>query len=307
MLEIKKVNIAVISYNSQETILETLNSILIQSYGTNNIELIISDDGSTDKTVSLVNKWVEENKYKFFNVKLFLNEKNNGVSKNCNIAWRACEQDWVKSIAADDVLLPGCISSFMNFVTNNPEAKVVFSYMEWFGNKVQVTPKNYQLDFFSYDSLKQNEYLKYFSFNIAPTSFINVSALKEVGFADEKYKLFEDLPLWLNFTSKGIRLYFNNEVTVRYRIGESISKKFDKFINKEFINNCITLNEDCKKAFFPSYQWFLKKEELFLLRYQLFLAGVFNNKKNPSNFFYIMGWILVPITILSRIKLMISK
>jgi len=52
----EKVSVAVITYNSAETVLETLDSIATQTYGTENIELIISDDASTDKTVHVIDE-----------------------------------------------------------------------------------------------------------------------------------------------------------------------------------------------------------------------------------------------------------
>ena len=45
------VSVTVISYNSSATIIDTLESIVSQSVGANNIELIVSDDCSSDDTL----------------------------------------------------------------------------------------------------------------------------------------------------------------------------------------------------------------------------------------------------------------
>jgi len=302
-----KVSIAVISYNSNSTIVETLNSILNQDYGAHNIELVISDDGSNDKTVTTVKSWLKTNASSFFKVKTFFNNKNQGVPHNCNIAWKACEQLWIKSIAADDILLSHCISSFISFVSENSDAKVIFSYMKWFGEIEDITPKIYQLDFFSQCASEQHEHLKYFSFNIAPTSFIHNETLKSIEYADERYTLFEDLPLWLKFTSNNIKLYFNNEITVRYRIGDSISKTSDRFINVNFVKNCIQLNKDYKLEKFPSIKWFLKNEELFLYHSQILLVKLFKNKRNPNFYIYRLLWFFVPFTVFSKLKIKLKR
>ncbi|MBR5577209.1 MAG: glycosyltransferase [Bacteroidaceae bacterium] len=52
------VSIVVITYNSSKYVLETLESVKAQDYP--NIELIVSDDRSTDNTFELVNQWIEE-------------------------------------------------------------------------------------------------------------------------------------------------------------------------------------------------------------------------------------------------------
>ena len=74
------VSVPVITYNSSKFVLETLESIKAQTY--QNIELIISDDCSTDNTVELCQKWVEENKERFVRTQIITSDLNTGVSAN---------------------------------------------------------------------------------------------------------------------------------------------------------------------------------------------------------------------------------
>lgn len=67
------VSVSIITYNSSSTILETLDSIYSQSY--QNIELIVSDDCSTDNTVEICKKWIDEHKDRFVRVELLTVEK----------------------------------------------------------------------------------------------------------------------------------------------------------------------------------------------------------------------------------------
>ena len=57
------VSIIVITYNSSKYVLETLESAKAQTY--ENIELIISDDGSTDDTIKICKNWLEKNQDRF--------------------------------------------------------------------------------------------------------------------------------------------------------------------------------------------------------------------------------------------------
>ncbi len=52
------VSIIVCTYNSSKYVLETLESAKEQTY--QNVELIVSDDCSTDNTVELCRKWIAE-------------------------------------------------------------------------------------------------------------------------------------------------------------------------------------------------------------------------------------------------------
>ncbi|EPL0743472.1 MULTISPECIES: glycosyltransferase family 2 protein [Morganellaceae] len=70
--------VAVITYQSSSTILETLDSIVNQTYSPKNIELIISDDGSKDNTVQVIQSWLKKYKNLFYDVKVFANTQSGG-------------------------------------------------------------------------------------------------------------------------------------------------------------------------------------------------------------------------------------
>ena len=71
------VSVPVITYNSSKTVLETLDSIYNQTY--QNLELIVSDDCSTDNTVGICREWIEAHKKRFVRTELLTVEKNTGV------------------------------------------------------------------------------------------------------------------------------------------------------------------------------------------------------------------------------------
>ena len=115
------VSVPVITYNSAKTVIETLDSIKAQTY--QNLELIVSDDCSTDNTVEVCQKWIEENKSRFVRTEVVTVEKNTGVAGNLNRAEAACRGEWIKPIAGDDVLLPNCIQDCIDYVAEHPETK----------------------------------------------------------------------------------------------------------------------------------------------------------------------------------------
>lgn len=243
MGQASSVSVAVISYNAATTIEETLDSILRQDCGSENIELIISDDGSTDKTATIAEDWLTRHGDAFRHVELILSTTNYGVSRNCNTAWEACGGEWIKTIAADDVLLPNCLSANLEFVKRHPDCNVVFSKMRWFGSIDRVTPEPSQLSFFGLSAQQQYKALRFGSFNFAPTSFIRTPALKAVEYADERFRNIEDLPLWLKLTKAGYRLCFNDCVTVNYRVSDSTSKSSSRFVNVPFLLDLIQIHK----------------------------------------------------------------
>ena len=91
------VSIKVATYNSRKFVIETLESSKAQTYP--NIELIISDDCSSDDTVALCQGWLAKNKGKFVNTQIITVPENTGIPANCNRCINASRQDWIKFIA----------------------------------------------------------------------------------------------------------------------------------------------------------------------------------------------------------------
>jgi len=279
------VTVAVITYNSAKTVAETLDSIVAQSYGSQNIELIISDDGSTDNTATVINGWLRQYRHQFYSVKFFDNKTNGGVSKNCNIAWKAASAEWLKTIAGDDLLHSNCIEDNVTHVQKNPHVDILFSSMIHFqcddiNNALTTTPDIKNLSFFKLQASEQFSFLVKNSFNIAPTSFMKKSVLSSVGFCCEEYRYLEDLPLWLKLTRTGHKLYFMNKETVHYRISNSLSNSVSRLVNIDFIKQVHLVH---KKEIWPhlpkSQMWRIYDKQVeyisWLIPYKLF-----KNKRN---------------------------
>ena len=159
-MKLPLVSIAVVTYNSSKTVLETLDSIKEQTYP--NIELIISDDCSKDNTVELCRGWVEKNKGRFVRVEILTVETNTGVSANFNRADAASRGEWGKPIAGDDLLLPNAIQEYVNYIIVHPDVVYVFANGKCFGSNEEYTRRiaqEFTMDFFKWDKQKQLEYL----------------------------------------------------------------------------------------------------------------------------------------------------
>lgn len=63
IMEKPLVSVCIITYNSGKTIVDTLNSIFLQSYEP--LELIVSDDCSLDDTVTICKNWLLTNRKRF--------------------------------------------------------------------------------------------------------------------------------------------------------------------------------------------------------------------------------------------------
>ena len=296
MRQPKIVSVAVISYNAARTIEETLDSVLNQDHGAHNIELIISDDASTDDTVRVTDGWIATNGERFHRVELIANKINGGVSRNCNIAWRAAASEWIKIIAADDILLKHCLSENLLFVEQHPDCSVVVSKMRWFGSIDRVTPEPSQVALFELPALRQYQALRFGSFNFAPTSFIRKQALESIGYADERFRNIEDLPLWLRLTRHGYRIWFNDCVTVHYRVSDSISKSSSRFVNLPFLVDLIEIHKQQEPLPTDGFVYrYLRWERSVGLYSTLFISKLCRNRRSAfSRFLEVLALLLRP-------------
>lgn len=288
------ISVVVISYNSEKTIIETLDSILEQTYGPENIELIISDDSSSDNTCLLIGNWLSQFKTELYSCKLLISKKNKGVTLNINKAWQAIHSStWIKTIAADDILEKNCIGILFSYVSMNHDCEILFSDTYGFKNNTATTfnLKEYPADFYNLDASEQYKSLLLNNRIAASTSFINIKLLKYINFADERFPMIEDLPLWLKITKQGVKLHGINNKTVYYRFSDSLSYNLEKITNVEYMQSKIEMHKtliwpelDLKYVF---YKWNKKVEFLTLT----IGVKVFNNK--PSKFFYFTTKILM--------------
>lgn len=220
------VSVIIITYNSSKYVLETLESVKKQTY--KNIELIVSDDCSTDNTVEICEAWIKENQSFFKRAKIIAVEKNTGIPSNCNRGVNSAKGEWVKLIAGDDILLNECVEINLKYVLSN-DSPLFYSKMNVFdGNKIlEKNTNNYNNISKKFGLKNKNEkkrsYLRYPIMLNIPTFFIKRELIVELKGYDERFKLLEDQPFLYKLFLNNYDVFFIEETTVLYRFhNESI-------------------------------------------------------------------------------------
>lgn len=93
-----KISVAIITYNQQDTIAQTLDSVLCQR-GDFDLELVIGEDASTDGTLSICQDYAHRYPEQII---LLSGEQNMGIMGNSTRTLRACTGDYVNMLAGDD-------------------------------------------------------------------------------------------------------------------------------------------------------------------------------------------------------------
>ena len=212
------ITIVVSTYNSSKFVLETLESAKAQTY--QNIELIVSDDCSTDNTVEVCRRWIDENKDSFARTELITVEKNTGVSANCNRGRRAAKGEWIKGIGGDDILMEDCIRWNYEHVSKNSEIKILQSNNLIIDEASNIIGKTNSIHYFYSDKISAKEQHRILLFTYrgnTPTLFVK-RAFFDNGFVyDEAIRNMEDYQMYLRLTASGEKIHFFDKHTVKYR------------------------------------------------------------------------------------------
>ena len=236
------VSIYSLTYKSSKTILETLESIYNLTYP--NIELVISDDASPDDTVELCRKWVETHKDRFVRSTILTVSKNTGVAENQRRAIKACKAEWIKGVAGDDALYPNCVETFMNFVSEHPDARMVVGktgrfdtfldddhFIEEHGSRA--------MPIYKVSTAKQQyDILLSWACIDAPAVFYHKSVFEIPELQNCGYMGLEDYPFFLRYTKLGNRIYFCDELVCKYRKSSTslqLTGNYGNLITKSYL------------------------------------------------------------------------
>jgi len=211
-----KVSIVTVCYNSENTILETLNSVLNQNY--KNIEHIIVDGNSEDKTKYFLKKYPHKNKKIYY-------QKKRGIYSAINYGIQKAKGDLVHILHSDDIYQSNTtISDVVNIAKSRKEL-VFLSDVVFFNNsKFQKISR-----FYSAEKFKVKD-LKYGFMPPHPGIFIKKKIYREHLY-DVSFKIAADFEFFLKlFYIKKIKFYYINLVTVRMKSGGISGKNIYSYL-----------------------------------------------------------------------------
>lgn len=116
---VPQVSVCIPAYNNEAYILDTINSVLAQTFV--DFELVIIDDCSKDGTAAVVESVSDPR------VRLVRNEKNLGMAGNWNRCIEEAKAPFVKVLCADDILYPQSLELEAKALLENPDINLVSS------------------------------------------------------------------------------------------------------------------------------------------------------------------------------------
>ena len=211
------VSVVIPVYNSEKFLEECLDSILTQTY--QNIEIIAIDDGSTDSSPDILERYSDK-----INI---ISQKNQGLASALNLGISKMKGSWVKWFSPDDVMYSNTIETLIDETKNHSDNTIIYSNWNIIDETGNILREFHESNY--------NE-LSEFDFNVrlldrqqinVNTTLIPAIFLKKYGIRELDEPVAIDYDFFLRSALlHGVKFHLISQPLVKYRIhSEQLSHK----------------------------------------------------------------------------------
>ena len=255
-----KVSVITVTYNRELTISDTIASVLSQNYS--NIEYIIIDGKSTDKTVNIIKKYAINQSYKI----KCISEKDTGIYDAMNKGIKMASGDIIGILNSDDFFTSNnIISKIVDAFQKNPSIEAVYGDVHF------VKHENLNKCIRYYSSKIFRRSLMRLGFMPAhPSFYMKRNSFEKYGLYKTNYKIAADFEFLLRviFLYKASTLYLPLDMVTMRDGGVSTSGvNARKLIMKEHLR-AFKENRIYTNTIFLSLRYIYKITEILLTKFK---------------------------------------
>jgi glycosyltransferase involved in cell wall biosynthesis len=201
-----KISIITVCYNSEKTIEETIRSVVKQTY--QNIEYIIIDGASNDKTLEIIEKY--KNK-----IATLISEKDDGVYNAMNKGIKAATGDLLFFLNADDVFINELVVEKFAEEAGKTDAGILL------GNILMLNKYTGELYYEKQEHIDKIQLINSTVFH--PASFFRKEVFEKYGNYNENYKIVSDYEWYVKyFLNGGDYKYVDSPISI-FSLGDGLS------------------------------------------------------------------------------------
>lgn len=232
----KMVSICIPTYNGEKYLQEALDSVKKQTY--QHIEVIISDDNSSDNTLRICEKFKKEVNFPVY----IYHHVPSGIGANWNNCVEKSNGEYIKFLFQDDILENNCIEEMLKVFQKNEAIKLVASKRKFINNNTSIAPieinswirmfsnlqsqfeKDNGEDYYVIDKnlFKRDDFFEYPLNKIGEPSVVmfKKDIINKIGLFNNDLKQILDYEYWYRILSK-YQIAIINKSLVSFRIHDS--------------------------------------------------------------------------------------
>ncbi|MCG2725690.1 MAG: glycosyltransferase family 2 protein [bacterium] len=292
----KYLTVIIPTYNRAETMKKCLKAIEAQTYTASRFEVIIVDDGSTDKTEELAADFVRQGTVDA----RYYRQKNRGPAAARNLGIKNADGEILLFIGDDIIAAPDLLKRHVAWhLENISDNAALLGYVTW-DRSLKITPFMHWLENggpqFSFNELENGaeaDPCRFYTCNIS----LKRRFLTKNGLFDEEfpYAAFEDVELGYRLKAAGLKLFFNRKAVAWHHHYTSLEDACKRMIkvgeSKKILNRKIGLSAYEPKTLFIRRVMNIFKISLYyplavFFEKRMIAAGIF---KYVMNYYYTLG------------------
>ena len=211
-----KVSIVTVSYNSADTIEQTIQSVVRQSY--KEMEYIMIDGASTDGTQQIIEKYAGYLGY-------YVSEKDDGLYDAMNKGIAHASGDIIGIINSDDWYEDGAVEHIVQYFKDNPDMDAVYGNMvirNEYGEETLDIPQ----------PLENFGWMMPFGHS---SVFVKKEVYEKFGVFDTRYKIASDHELLVRFYINKVRFGYLNRIIAYFRLGGISTRKAREVMEEKYL------------------------------------------------------------------------
>lgn len=219
MKETKKtpaISVVMAVFNGAQWLHEAIKSVLDQTF--TDFEFIIVDDGSTDDSSEIIQKYATQDSRI-----VVVTKDNSGLAESLNVGLQKARGYWIARMDADDICKPDRFKKQVSYLNDHPEIVLVSGAVEYIDERGNVFGRTYPII-----SIKRirHKILNYGNIIVHPAVMMRRDIVIFCGGYFPGLTTVEDLHLWRKFLRNNYDLSILPDVLISYRIsGFAISNR----------------------------------------------------------------------------------
>ncbi|QNM06862.1 glycosyltransferase family 2 protein [Qiania dongpingensis] len=192
------ISVLLTNYNREQYLPYCIESVLNQTY--RNLEFVIIDDGSSDNSVSVIDKY-HDSRIHFYKLK-----ENHHISYATNYGLQKLAGDYLAYMDSDDIWSVDKLEKQLTFLQKNPHYKACFTWVDLIDEQGQCINSSEKAlhDLYASTTSSREEWLRYFFFEgnrlSKPSALVEINAAKETGCHTLAYVQAHDFDWWIRLT-----------------------------------------------------------------------------------------------------------